>query len=238
MTRHEKRPYVICHILASVDGRISGPFFGEQATGPLVSEYAALRPAFEADAFAYGAATVNQLFVRDRHPEPARVAAGQVPAGDFVRADAERYLLALDPDGTLGWTQTHVQRPGMEGARVIELLTEQVPEGTRAYFRAHDVAYIVAGTERLDLTQALERLARDYGIERVLLQGGGVADAMFFAEGLIDELSLVVAPVIDGSDAAQLIGATPAELAPQPVSFSRLTVRRLGDAGLWLDYRR
>jgi riboflavin biosynthesis pyrimidine reductase len=237
MTRHARRPYVICHILQSIDGRISGRFFGDEMTRPLVSEYAKLRTTFDVDAFAYGAATINQLFVHDRHPEPTGPTPDQAD-DDFVRADADRYLLSLDPAGTLGWTQTHVQRSGMEGARVIELLTEDVNDGVRAYFRENDVAYLVAGRDGLDLTLALQKLAHDYGIERILLQGGGVADAMFASEGLIDELSLVVAPVIDGGDGAQLVAPPPHDSVMQTTAFSQLEVRRLGEAGLWLDYRR
>ena len=31
-----ERPYVICHILSSLDGKITGPFIGTEAAGVLV----------------------------------------------------------------------------------------------------------------------------------------------------------------------------------------------------------
>ena len=34
-----KRPYVICHILSSLDGKINGPFMGTQSAGSLAREY-------------------------------------------------------------------------------------------------------------------------------------------------------------------------------------------------------
>ena len=44
-TRPHDRPTVICHILASVDGKISGRFFADPATGAALRAYAALRAA-------------------------------------------------------------------------------------------------------------------------------------------------------------------------------------------------
>lgn len=34
-----KRPYVICHILSSLDGKINGPFMGTEAAAGLSQEY-------------------------------------------------------------------------------------------------------------------------------------------------------------------------------------------------------
>ena len=38
-----KRPYVICHILSSLDGKINGPFMGTETVAGLSREYGALR---------------------------------------------------------------------------------------------------------------------------------------------------------------------------------------------------
>lgn len=37
-----KRPYVICHILSSLDGKINGPFMGTETAAGLGREYGAL----------------------------------------------------------------------------------------------------------------------------------------------------------------------------------------------------
>lgn len=38
-----ERPYVICHILSSLDGKITGPFMGTEAAGVLGAEYGRYR---------------------------------------------------------------------------------------------------------------------------------------------------------------------------------------------------
>lgn len=231
------RPYVICHILQSIDGRISGKFFGDPAVVSLSKEYGKLSASFKADAIVYGSATANRLFIHDAQPEPTPVTndMGDVRT-DFVRADANQYIVVLDPHARLGWSEGHVERSGVR--RVIELLSASVPNEVLAYYRAHDVAYIIAGEQQLDLPLALEKLAKQYGMRRIVLQGGGAADAQFAAADLIDEISLVVAPVIDGTDATLLIDHRKAGVLPVMRSFNNVSVRKLGGAGLWIDYTR
>ena len=52
---------------------------------------------------------------------------------------------------------------------------------------------------------ALETLKRDLGIERIMLEGGGGANGALLRAGLIDELSLVICPVIDGSTGGPIV---------------------------------
>ena len=46
-----ERPYVICHILSSLDGKITGPFMGTEAVGALGAEYGRYRTKMNADAW-------------------------------------------------------------------------------------------------------------------------------------------------------------------------------------------
>ena len=45
------RPYVICHILSSLDGKINGPFMAAEATGMLSGAYGSIRREMNADAW-------------------------------------------------------------------------------------------------------------------------------------------------------------------------------------------
>lgn len=59
----------------------------------------------------------------------------------------------------------------------------------------------------------------------------------FLQEGLLDELSLVIAPVSDGSTTAVSIFER-ADFLPQkgPFAFELKEVRQLDGSGLWLRY--
>ena len=55
-----------------------------------------------------------------------------------------------------------------------------------------------AGKKEISLKVALEKLYDLCSIKKLLLQGGGITNKFFIEEDLIDELSLVVSPVVSG----------------------------------------
>jgi len=60
--------------------------------------------------------------------------------------------------------------------------------------------------ERPSLGDALERLKKDYGCERLTVQSGGTVNGLFLREKLLDYVDIVVAPVlIGGKDTPTLI---------------------------------
>lgn len=60
--------------------------------------------------------------------------------------------------------------------------------------------------ERSSLGDALERLKKDFGCERLTIQSGGTVNGIFLREKLIDYVDVVVAPVlIGGKDTPTLI---------------------------------
>ena len=62
----------------------------------------------------------------------------------------------------------------------------------------------------------LGKLRRHFGIARLLVEGGGGINGAFLAAGLVDEISLLLAPAVDGGrgvpavfDTDVVEGATP-----------------------------
>jgi riboflavin biosynthesis pyrimidine reductase len=67
------------------------------------------------------------------------------------------------------------------------------------------VSYIFAGKSELDLTLTLDILNRELGVKRLLLEGGGGTNGAFLRAGLVDELHLILCPVVDGAKGAPSI---------------------------------
>ena len=60
--------------------------------------------------------------------------------------------------------------------------------------------------EKTDLAEALARLKKDFGCDRLTIQSGGTVNSLFLRQKLIDYVDLVVAPVlIGGRDTSTLI---------------------------------
>ena len=56
------RPYVICHMLQSIDGKIAGGFFREKETTKLAKTYSEISTNYDGDAIIYGKTTALELF--------------------------------------------------------------------------------------------------------------------------------------------------------------------------------
>jgi riboflavin biosynthesis pyrimidine reductase len=228
------RPYVICHMLSSLDGKINGPFMAEESTMELSSQYGKIREGMQADAWLFGATTTKE-FLAYRKPELKSVAS--VPEGDFVAEEnAKLYYLSVDTEGEIGWKSGTYMTRGHE-AHVIEILTESTPDSYKAYLREKGVSYIVAGRDALDCKTAMEKLCRLFGIKKVVICGGGIANWSFLRAGVVDELSLLLAPVTDaGSGSASIFTRFSGSEEAVPVTFSLEQVQKIGEGGLHLVY--
>lgn len=53
-----ERPFVVCHMLTSLDGKIDGTFFGVPETIPAIKAYGELRSFYGCQATLYGTTTM------------------------------------------------------------------------------------------------------------------------------------------------------------------------------------
>lgn len=185
-----RRPYVVCHMAPSVDGRIVTSRWKDASK--LTAEYERTAATFDADAWMIGRVSMEPYAGKARVPK-GRVE--RVPRTDHVaRRDASSYAIALDPSGKLRWESSSI-----DDEHVISVLTESVSDAYLAFLRAKGVSYVFGDAKEIDLARVLATLKRSFGIERLLLEGGGKINGSFLAAGLVDELSVLVAPFADGS---------------------------------------
>lgn len=229
------RPYTICHILSALDGKITGKFMGTESTRTVSGEYGRIRTEYQADAWLYGTVTTKE-FTQGRKPELETVT--EVPSGDFVAEDqAALYYVSVDTQGEIGWESGTFRKAGRPDAHVIEVLTEQTPVAYRDYLRKRGVSYILAGSEMLDSRLAAQKLYQLFGIDTLLICGGGTINWTFLQQGAVDELSLLIAPVADGNPDSVTVFEKSALLPLcDPVAFRLKNVERLKGDGIRLVY--
>jgi 5-amino-6-(5-phosphoribosylamino)uracil reductase len=196
-----ERPYVLLSVAMSVDGCI------DDATGTrlILSNEADLDRVdgvrAGSDAILAGAGTVRRdnpaLQVHSPARRAARTAAGRpaTPARVTITGRGD-----LDPAArffTAGEGARLVYAPAARRDRVAARLAA----GPAA------AAEVIAAGDPLSLDAVLADLAAR-GVRRLLVEGGGTVLAQFLAQGLADELHLVIAPVFVGDrDAPRIAGA-------------------------------
>ena len=229
------RPKIICHILQSVDGNIDGDFFTLPELSPAYRAFSRIREEYACDAVISGATTAAEIY-RGRFVDNLPTSSERWPRTDWKARQADRYAVVIDGTGSVRWESGSVERRG-EKLHVIVVLQENASDAYISHLRKAGVSYIFAGKDSLDLPLAARKLKELFGIQSMLLSGGGVVDWSFLQAGLIDEISLVVPPVIDGG--VRLPSAfdnSPLAVCHTPVALHLTDVQRLEGDALWLRY--
>lgn len=222
------RPYIICHMLSSVDGKIDGAAL-EAVTG--AGEYEATGAQLKGDAWICGRTTMQRHFA-ERKPF---VSASNKPAGPqpvFVAQRAKSCAIAVDTRGKLRWSADN-----LDGDHLVCVVSEQAPEDYLAMLRDKGISYIVSGRSAVDLSKAVKALGEHFGIRTLLLEGGGHINGAFAQAGLVDELSLLMVPGIDGRHEIPAVfdGVSPSRNKAVPLKLKSVEQRARG--ALWIRYQ-
>lgn len=180
--------------MSSVDGRLlpgrwTLPFDGTPA-GELFKEYAALGKSLDTDAWMFGKSTAKKAFPCKFMPKSNdRAQAGKVYIGN---RDSERLFITVDPDADIFYTDNRLRDDN-----ILVVLGTNATADYLAMLEEKGISYIVLA-DPTDLRSAMEIIHDRFGINKISLQGGGIINGAMLAAGLIDELSLVMYPGIDG----------------------------------------
>lgn len=232
-----KRPYIICHMLTSLDGKITGPYMRTAGVKGAFSEFERINADFQSQAWLCGRVTTDENFTFYKKPDLDECVPA-VPEGDHIAvADARMHYVSVDPSGKLGWETNTLQYEDRAPAHVVEVLTEKASNAYRAFLRRMEISYIVAGKDQLDCKVAAEKLKSLFEIETLLVSGGGFINWSFLQAGLVDELSLVIAPMADGeNDTVTLFEKSSYLPDHPPVAFSLKGVEMGEGDSVWLRY--
>lgn len=175
-----------------------------------------------------------------------------------AEAAGERPLLVIpDSRGRMRRWAELLRYPYWRGG--VALCSQATPIEYVEYLYASDIDCIVWGKDRVDLKKCLAELAERHDVKTVRVDSGGSLAQALLREGLVDEISLLIHPVIVGAAssrpsffgggepdsggtatkaaaaaAAEAAGATGTALnAPFPLSLRLLHLERLNEGLVW-----
>jgi len=224
---NSKRPYIICHMASSVDGKIDGSALRKVMPS---GEYEALHRKLGGDAWICGRTTMQQHFAA-KEPFVSETNTPAGPQAPFVAERAESYAICVDTNGKLRWSSND-----LDGDHLICVVSERAPSDYLDMLRKKQISYVVSGASSVDLTQAVKLLGEHFGIRTLLLEGGGHINGGFLEAGLVDEVSLLLLAGIDGRHdiAAVFDGIAHSKHAAVPLKLKSVEQRE-SDA-LWIRY--
>jgi 2,5-diamino-6-(ribosylamino)-4(3H)-pyrimidinone 5'-phosphate reductase len=226
------RPYVICHMCTSVDGKIIARRWGK------LPGYKHERDLFETTAasFGIGAWLVGTTTMEEfdgRKTKLPRAPKGFIRRDHIANKSATRLAIGVDAKGVLRFQENEV-----EGDHVVILVTERVGNDYLAHLQSVGASYLLCGKKEINLHTALQKLAKAFKLRKLMLQGGGRFNGAVLKAGLIDEISHITTPIADGGAGVASFFDIPGNAPARSAASLRLMSHKLLPGGaIWARYK-
>ena len=231
------RPKIICHMGSSIDGRLHPSRWTLPAKGierGLVHRYYDETAArLDAEGWIVGRTTMAEI--AEGHPRSPKVIPGDLRRTHLGDRKGRDLAVAIDPHG-----KVHYGSDDAGGDHIVAILGEGVTDAYLTELREDGVSYLFAGPDGRDLAGAMETLGETFGVRTLLLEGGGIINGAFLKAGLIDEVSLLVSPALDGLAGVPTIFEYDGEPHERPAAgkaLRHLHTETLEGGTVWLRYR-
>ncbi len=186
-----ERCKVISHMYVSIDGKIDGNYMQEHGCDSSGDYYDTVIWSL-GDSMAGGRVT-NTMYHAKADVDLAVYKDRDVPAGDFI-LKSDHYHFCFDRNGKSMWDSDILEYGGVP-MQNVSVLSPNVKKEYLAFLRERKVAYILVG----NLEEALIKIKTVFGVDILVLTGGAIINGAFHEAGLIDEVSVVMAPYIEGN---------------------------------------
>lgn len=216
-----KRPKVILHSSISLDGSVLGFDVDMEKNYKIVGSY-------KADIHLIGSNTIEagiKMFC-PRIPKEEKK--------DFVKPERNKSLpLWIIPDtkGKLKGLH-HIYRRFELCRDIVVLVSRKTPQSYLTYLKERNYDYHIVGESHVDYKQALKLMVKQYNAKTVLTDTGKILNCILINNGLVDEISLLVHPVIVGKNQYTLFSEVNGN-----IKIELATTKKLSNNKLWLTYK-
>lgn len=219
-----KRPKIIMHNSVSLDGSFTNFDVNMGLHYQIARRY-------EADAHLIGSNTIKTGI---------DIYSGEIPPeneSDFIKPNRDAglpYWVIVDTKGiTKGLL--HTCRSFEFCRDVIVLVSNKTNEDYINYLKERSYDYLICGNEHIDFEKACSVLSGKYGVRTILVDSGPMLNGVLLNIGLIDEMSLLVFPILVGGKSDKLL--TYLNMGNQNVHLELLAHEYLDEGTMLLRYK-
>ena len=237
MSAEQTRPYIVVHMLSSVDGRLlCGRYsipYGENDLNFSYDSYTQISDNYNPEAILMGRNSVTYYVPKLWDPSKYKPAAKHETYKGI--RETKQLQVIVDRKGL-----TYYETNTIRNLNIIAVLGESVSEEYMAHLRSLGISYCFAGKDGNDLKTAVETLYREFGIKTLVDRGGGIINGEFLKQGLIDEISLMICPSIDGLSGIPSIFeylGKEGELPHKGQSLEFIEAKNIGHGTIYLRYK-
>lgn len=211
--------------MSLLDGRIDCDVTEQIETG---NEYYDALNLLECPSMLMGRVTM-QMHYASAEPFSAEDVTPIGSEGFYRAIRTKGYLVAIDTMGKLSWPQNK-----FDGLPLLVITSEDCSKEYLDTLTRQYISWIAVGKNEIDLVRAMEILREEFDVERLSVTGGGNINAAFLKAGLLDEVSMMWCPGIDGRKGmTAAFDGLPSDFSPTKLQLQR--VEQLGET-IWARY--
>jgi 2,5-diamino-6-(ribosylamino)-4(3H)-pyrimidinone 5'-phosphate reductase len=227
------RPITTLFLIESVDGKIST---GDTDELDVDTDFPKIVGVKEGLLQYYDLEQKTDLVSVNSGRVQAKIGANKKDTYDVKKTDVSFVMIDNKP---------HLDRTGTEyfakKSRILYIITTNKNHPGFALSKEYENIHILLYKDAIDFKDAFIKLKMVYGIEKMTIQTGGTLNAQFIRLGLVDYVSLVIAPcLIGGKNTQSLIGGeslhTPEELG-HIKAMELLDAQKLNNSYIHLKYK-
>lgn len=238
-----ERPYIISHMMITLDGKVT---FGlVQGKDPGFSVFASYMDLYNqtqtklmANAWMCGRVTMQEFTHENNTPLDEFKDKIENSNEDFIfNSSLNSYSIGIDTKGILRWDSNVLDLGDVGKFNLIMIVTEETPKEFLAYLKSKNISYIFGGKNEVNFTNTFKKLKSQFGIEKILLEGGGSINGSVIDEELIDEISLLILPKVINNSAAPALFYKEIQ-TPKLHEFKLESVEKLDRDVVWMRYKK
>jgi 2,5-diamino-6-(ribosylamino)-4(3H)-pyrimidinone 5'-phosphate reductase len=216
-------PTVIIHMGISLDGRYDWSLGGD-------SPYYKIVRALKADADLSGSHTIMTANL-PKNPEKFF---GET-YDQYVNSPNRGSLVVVDSLGQVTHWDLIKKQPWWR--HHVSLCSRKTPHSHLDYLRKEGVDYIIAGNERIDLRTAFAELYTRYQLYVIRVDSGGILNGVLLRAGLVDEVSVVIAPeLVGGISPYTLFAASDLTSSDGVIPLRLIHFELMANDYIWMRY--
>jgi 2,5-diamino-6-(ribosylamino)-4(3H)-pyrimidinone 5'-phosphate reductase len=119
----------------------------------------------------------------------------------------------------------------------IALCTRATPPAHIAYLNRKGIRSLMAGDQHVDFAEAFRELATRFGIDTIRVDSGGTLNGVLLRAGLVDEVHLLVHPVLVGDAERPTFFQDPIVNRAEGIALQFLRSEVHGEGNLLISYK-
>lgn len=224
-------------MMSTIEGKIASGIDGVDILGDYFGLYTTTEDQLDGQAWMCGRVTMEMFAAGKNTPLPNAPKPIE-PIDFYVSVETKQYMFAVDTKGILRWKDNTITLSNVtEKLHLVVIVAKTTPKNYLEYLQEKNISYIFAGEGEHVFEPVLVTMKQKFGIETVLLEGGGGLNGSMMAEDLVDEISLLVTPlVLNKTDAPSVFEHTTTNIHTK--KYALTSVKQMTDDSVWLRYKK